>query len=217
MFTGIVEEIGSIEKINRGQKSSKLTIKANKILEDINLGDSICTNGVCLTVTNISNNSFDADVMAETLRKSNLGDLSVGSKVNLERALNLQRRLGGHIVSGHIDGAGQIVSIEREDNAFWVSIKAPSDILRYIVYKGSIAIDGISLTVAYVDNEIFKVSIIPHTKDETTLLSKNINDTVNLECDVLGKYVEKLLGLKSEANKKESSITESFLRENGFF
>lgn len=216
MFTGIVEEIGTIENVDRGLKSSKLTIKASKVLEDINLGDSICTNGVCLTVTDILQGRFIADVMAETLRKSNLGSLKKGSKVNLERALNLERRLGGHIVSGHIDGTGQIVSMEKEDNAVWVSVKASSEILRYIVYKGSIAIDGISLTVAYVDNEIFKVSIIPHTKEETTLLSKSIFESVNLECDVIGKYVEKLLGIKVE-NKNESNITESFLRENGFF
>ncbi|MDZ5000609.1 riboflavin synthase, partial [Clostridium perfringens] len=181
------------------------------------LGDSICTNGVCLTITNISGNTFEADVMAETLRRSNLGQLSIGSKINLERALSLETRLGGHIGSGHIDGTGEIISLVKEDNATWVSIKASSEILKYVVEKGSIAIDGISLTVAYVDNEVFKVSIIPHTGEETILLKKKPGETVNLECDVIGKYVEKLLGLrvKNEAMKKES-ISETFLRENGF-
>ncbi|MGV2686662.1 riboflavin synthase, partial [Clostridium perfringens] len=135
----------------------------NKVLDKTILGDSICTNGVCLTITNISGNTFEADVMAETLRRSNLGQLSIGSKINLERALSLETRLGGHIVSGHIDGTGEIISLVKEDNATWVSIKASSEILKYVVEKGSIAIDGISLTVAYVDNEVFKVSIIPHT------------------------------------------------------
>lgn len=218
MFTGIVEEIGSIVGITKGEKSSKLTIKAKKILENTNLGDSISTNGVCLTVTNINFNTFEADVMSETLTKSNLGILKIGSKVNLERALRLEDRLGGHIVSGHIDGIGQIVSITRDDNAVWITIKAQDIILKYIVYKGSIAIDGISLTVAYVDDKVFKVSIIPHTGENTILLTKNIGETVNLECDVIGKYVEKLLGL--EPTNKESKgdlISIDFLKENGFY
>lgn len=216
MFTGIVEEIGIIEKINKGIKSSKLIIKGNKVLQKTKIGDSICTNGVCLTVCSLNNNTFEADVMAETLRRSNLGNLKAGSKVNLERALTLESRMGGHIVSGHIDGVGEITSMIKEDNAIWVSIKANSEVLKYIVEKGSITIDGISLTVAYVDDEIFKVSIIPHTKDETTLLLKEIHSTVNIECDVIGKYVEKLLGLQKKESNMQSLITESFLIENGF-
>ena len=163
MFTGIIEELGIIQEIKKGSKSSKLLIKANKVLENTKIGDSICTNGVCLTVASLKTNSFEADVMAETLRRSNLGDLKVGSKVNLERALSLQSRLGGHIVSGHIDGTGEIISLIKEDNATWVTIKTINNILRYIVLKGSITIDGISLTVAYVVDKSFKVSIIPHT------------------------------------------------------
>ena len=218
MFTGIIEELGVIQEIKKSSKSSKLLIKANKVLENTNVGDSICTNGVCLTVTNLKANSFEADVMAETLRRSNLGNLNVGSKVNLERALTLQSRLGGHIVSGHIDGTGTIISLIKEDNATWVTIKTTNDILRYIVLKGSITIDGISLTVAYVDENVFKVSIIPHTAQETTLLNKSIGETVNLECDVISKYVEKLMRLATkEENKKNTSLTEDFLRENGFF
>lgn len=217
LFTGIVEEVGEIRGIKKGEKSSILSIKANKVIEDVKLGHSICTNGVCLTVTNIYGNIFDADVMAETLRRSNLGELKVGSKVNLERALSAKGRFGGHIVSGHIDGVGKIVSLEKEDNAIWVTIGAKENILQYIVEKGSIAIDGISLTVAYVDDKIFKVSIIPHTGKETILLSKTIEDTVNLECDVIGKYVEKLLTFQSGKKiEKKDSINEDFLKENGF-
>ncbi len=217
LFTGIVEEVGEIRGIKKGEKSSILSIKANKVIEDVKLGHSICTNGVCLTVTNIYGNIFDADVMAETLRRSNLGELKVGSKVNLERALSAKGRFGGHIVSGHIDGVGKIVSLEKEDNAIWVTIGAKENILQYIVEKGSIAIDGISLTVAYVDDKVFKVSVIPHTGKGTILLSKTIEDTVNLECDVIGKYVEKLLTFQSGKKiEKKDSINEDFLKENGF-
>jgi len=217
VFTGIVEEIGVVQGIKKGEKSSKLVIKANKILEKTILGDSICSNGVCLTVTNLSGNTFEADVMAETLRRSNLGKLAIGSRVNLERALSLEGRLGGHIVSGHIDGVGEVTSLVKEDNATWVTIKATSQVLKYVVEKGSIAIDGISLTVAYVNDEVFKVSIIPHTGEETILLAKKSGDTVNLECDVIGKYVEKLLGLNTVKNEvKSTSISEEFLINNGF-
>ncbi|MBU3811111.1 MAG: riboflavin synthase [Candidatus Niameybacter stercoravium] len=215
MFTGIVEEIGTIESVQKGEKFSVLKIKASKVLEQTQIGDSIATNGVCLTVTHMDEKSFKADVMAETLRKSNLGGLALGERVNLERALSLNSRLGGHIVSGHIDGVGEVVSLVKEDHATWVTIKAPLEILKYVVPKGSITIDGISLTVAYVDEEVFKVSIIPHTKDVTTLLTKKPKDTVNLECDLIGKYVEKLLGFTQETSKP-SLINETFLQENGF-
>lgn len=215
MFTGIIEEVGVIHDIKVGTKESKVTISTEKILEDTKIGDSISTNGVCLTVTNIANKYFQADIMDETFRRSNLGDLSIGSKVNLERALTLKDRLGGHIVSGHIDGTGVISSVKRENNAVWIEVSASKDILRYIVLKGSVTIDGISLTVAYVDNKCFKVSIIPHTGEETTLLNKSTLDKVNLECDILSKYVEKLLGIQNE-EVKSSSINEEFLKNNGF-
>lgn len=217
MFTGIIEEIGIIQEIIKGEKSSVISIKASKILEKTILGDSICVNGVCLTVTKMTKDTFEADVMAETLRKSNIGKLSIGSKVNLERALKLEGRFGGHIVSGHIDGVGEIISLIKEDNATWVTVKTSKDILKYIVMKGSIAIDGISLTVAYIDNEVFKVSIIPHTGGETTLLHKKNGETVNLECDVIGKYIEKFMRLKEESGQiKKQLLDETFLRENGF-
>ncbi len=215
MFTGIVEELGKIKAVQKGEKSSVLTIEASKILENTQLGDSIAVNGVCLTVTAMTENSFSADVMAETMRKSNLGSLSVGSAVNLERALTPLTRMGGHIVSGHIDGTGTITSYAKEDNATWVTVRADSNILKYIVQKGSVAIDGISLTVAYIDDICFKVSVIPHTSQQTTLLSKGVGNTVNLECDVIAKYVEKLLGFK-DADNKENDISLEMLAEYGF-
>ena len=215
MFTGIIEEIGVIKKITKGVNSEKLLIQCNKVLEETKLGDSICTNGVCLTVTDIKDHSFQADVMTETLLRSNLGNLTLGSEVNLERALTLSSRLGGHIVSGHIDGVGKIVSLKRIDNSIEVTIEAKLSILKYIIEKGSITIDGISLTVTYVDNKAFKVCIIPHTGENTILLKKKVGESVNLECDILGKYVERLLSFKVE-EKKKSNISEGFLRENGF-
>lgn len=215
MFTGLIEEIGKVEAVVKAAKSAEITIRARRVLEGVRLGDSICTNGVCLTVTSFGRERFTVDVMAETMRRSNLGRLSSGSEVNLERALSLGDRLGGHMVSGHIDGTGEIIAYEKEDNAVWITIAASSELLRYIVEKGSIAIDGVSLTVAYVDDEVFKVSIIPHTKEMTTLLKKKINDVVNLECDIIGKYVEKLLGTKDETPVKRG-IDLNFLSENGF-
>ena len=217
MFTGIVEEVGTIKEIKKGSKSAILTIKGDVVTKDSKLGDSIAVNGVCLTVTSLSGNIFTSDVMAETMRRTSLGDLSAGSKVNLERAMAANGRFGGHIVSGHIDGTGTIQNFLREDNAVWVTIRAESKIQKYIIEKGSIAIYGISLTVAYVDESCFKVSIIPHTASETTLLSKKVGDVVNLENDVVGKYVEKLLGYRDEKESKHSSgISEDFLIKNGF-
>ncbi len=194
MFTGIVEEVGIIASIRKGAHSCVLTVRAQAVLEDVHVGDSIATNGVCLTVTSFSGNTFSADVMHETLNRSSLGKLRVGSPVNLERAMAADGRFGGHIVSGHIDGVGTIASITEDDNAVWYTIKAPADIVRLIVEKGSIAIDGISLTVASVSTDKFSVSIIPHTRAQTNLASKRVGDIVNLENDCIGKYVERLLG-----------------------
>lgn len=215
MFTGLIEEIGTVKSVIKGVNSAKITITASKILEDIKQGDSISTNGVCLTVTEFTHNSFSVDVMPETMRRSNLKHLKTGSRVNLERALKVGDRFGGHIVSGHIDGVGVITGFQEEDNATWVSIEAPGDILKYVVHKGSIAIDGTSLTVAYVDDKVLKVSIIPLTRDETTILEKNVGDEVNLECDMIGKYVEKLMMIREDIKLKKS-IDMDFLRENGF-
>ena len=215
MFTGLIEEIAEIKSIEKGAKSARITIKATKIMCGTKIGDSVSTNGVCLTVTEFNKSSFSVDVMAETLRCSNLGKLKPGSFVNLERALRVGDRLGGHIVSGHIDGIGTIVDLCIEENATWVSVKTSKDILKYIVHKGSITIDGISLTVAYVDENIFKVSIIPHTKDETTLVIKKMGEEVNIESDMMAKYVEKLLSY-GEIPKEKKSISMDFLEKNGF-
>lgn len=216
MFTGIIEEVGKIKSISMGSSSAVLTIEAAKVLEHTKLGDSIAVNGVCLTVTNLGSNYFTADVMAETIRRSSLGTLKNGSPVNLERAMAADGRFGGHIVSGHVDSMGTIASIVPEDNAIWYTINADAKTLHYIVEKGSIAIDGISLTVAYVDDVCFKVSIIPHTRQETNLTDKKVSDKVNLECDVIGKYVEKLLTPMEVKEEKQSNITEEFLRKYGF-
>lgn len=218
MFTGIVEEMGTISSMEKRNVSAVLTIKAKKVLEHTRIGDSIAVNGICLTVTGMGNGYFTADVMAETLRRSSLGQLLSGSKVNLERAMAADGRFGGHIVSGHIDGTGSIRSIRPEDNAVWVEIDTPAKLLRYIVEKGSIAIDGISLTVATLAEHSFSVSLIPHTGAETTLLQKKPGDLVNLENDIIGKYVERLMqfsGQEEEPEKKEG-ITLDFLAENGY-
>ena len=212
MFTGIIEEIGTIAHIRMGTASCVLTIHAEKILSDIHIGDSSAVNGTCLTVCSFSGNQFSADVMPETMRRTNLGRLSPGSRVNLERAMAADGRFGGHIVSGHIDGTGTVKSFKREDNAVWVTIAASAELLKYIVEKGSIAIDGISLTVARVTAQDFSVSVIPHTGEETTLLARKPRDTVNLECDVVAKYIEKLLG----DAKKKGGITPLFLSEHGY-
>lgn len=207
MFTGIIEEIGKIKQI----QNNILTISAEKILSDMHIGDSIAVNGTCLTVCKFDKTGFSADVMPETLRRTNLGSLKAGSPVNLERAMPANGRFGGHIVSGHIDGTGIISSFKKEKNAVWVQISAKPEILRYIVEKGSIAIDGISLTVAKVSHQNFSVSIIPHTGEETILLKKNSGDMVNLECDIIAKYIEKLCGIK-----QSESISKDFLAEHGF-
>lgn len=223
MFTGIVEEIGTVVSISQGAKAAKMTLQGNLIFEDMHIGDSIAVNGVCLTVTEKTSNTFIVDVMPETLRRSSLGKLSKGSKVNMERAMAANGRFGGHIVSGHIDGTGEIESFVKEDNAVWVTIKASSKLLKYIIEKGSITIDGISLTVAYVDNRCFKVSLIPHTAANTTLLTKKAGDIVNLENDIVGKYIDKLMHFDSSENSEASNTKEEsggismeFLSQNGF-
>ncbi len=193
MFTGIVEEVGRVVSIRKGAHSCVLTVQASEVLSDVHLGDSIATNGVCLTVTDFTRTTFSADVMHETLNRSSLGALRPGSVVNLERAMLAGGRFGGHIVSGHIDGTGVIRAVKEDDNAVWYTIEAPRDIILYVVEKGSIAIDGISLTVARVDANTFSVSIIPHTRAQTNLASKRSGDVVNLENDIIGKYVGRLL------------------------
>ena len=214
MFTGIVEEMGVIRSIRRGAHSAVLSIGAETVLSDLKLGDSVAVNGVCLTATSVDSGGFTADVMHETLNRSSLGALVPGSPVNLERAMAAGGRFGGHIVSGHIDGTGTITERRRDDNAVWYTVSAPA-LLRYIVEKGSVAIDGISLTVASVAADRFSVSVIPHTAAVTVLGRKRPGDIVNLETDIIGKYVEKLLR-PAEDTAPKGGISLEFLMENGF-
>lgn len=216
MFTGIIEEIGTIVSVQKGAASARLTIKAGIIFEDMKLGDSIAVNGVCLTVMAFSQNTFSADVMNETLSRSGLGRLSFGSRVNLERAMPANGRFGGHIVSGHIDGIGEIVKKERDDNAVWITVSASEQIMKYVVEKGSVSVDGVSLTVARTSEKNFAVSIIPHTGNATILLEKRRGDTVNLEIDMIGKYIERFLRGDPQHDRTKSKITYDFLANAGF-
>lgn len=220
MFTGIIEEIGAVQAIKQGARSSILTLAGTKIFDDLKLGDSVAVNGVCLTVSTLTGSSFSADVMHETLQRSSLGQLKQGGKVNMERAMPANGRFGGHIVSGHIDGVGTIAEITRDDNAIRYTVRAPREILRFIVTKGSIAIDGISLTVATLTETDFAVSIIPHTARETVLSLRKVGDVVNLENDVIGKYVERFLSQPAAppTNPEPTSqtITAEYLIRNGF-
>lgn len=216
MFTGIIEEKGTVKKLHFQGTSGQITIKASKVLEGTKLGDSIAVNGICLTVTSLQPDGFTADVMAETVRRSSLSTVKSGDFVNLERAMLAGGRFGGHIVSGHIDGTGRIISMVREENAVWVEIETIEAIQALIVEKGSICIDGISLTVAAVTDQTFKVSVIPHTGAETTLLQKKKGDLVNLENDVVGKYVQRLLQggaptIYDAPEKNKSGITMDML------
>ena len=205
MFTGIIEELGKVKQMGNG----KIEIGCEKILEDVKMGDSISVNGICLTVTKFDKTNFSADVMPETLRRTSLENLKIGDEVNLERALKLSDRLGGHIVSGHIDGAGKIKSMTPEGNAIIVKVSADKNILRHIVDKGSVALDGMSLTVVKVTGSEFSVSLIPHSRDVTNFKHKKVGSAVNIETDVIAKYVEKLIYMRTE-------IDEEFLFENGF-
>ena len=215
MFTGIIEEVGIVKEVRHSGNTSFIRIGAHKILEDIRTGDSIAVNGVCLTVTQYDSSSFRADVMNETLSRSSLGELSAGSRVDLERAMAAGGRFGGHIVSGHIDGTGTVTDIRNDGIAVWYTIAAPENILRYVVEKGSVAIDGISLTVARVSSSGFSVSIIPHTAANTVLADRKKGDTVNLENDIIAKYVEKLLK-PAENTVSSGGVTMELLAGSGF-
>lgn len=216
MFTGIVEEVGTVRRVGGGT----LSIDAEEILTDVRLGDSIAVNGVCLTVTSFDKNHFEADVMPETVRRTSLAELRKGSPVNLERALTLASRLGGHIVSGHIDGVGTVAGLRQEGNALLLTVAAAPALLRGIVEKGSVALDGISLTVAAVTEETFTVSLIPHTREVTNLRAKRTGSRLNIETDIIGKYVEKLMTAKdtghAEAADGRNGITPELLARYGF-
>jgi riboflavin synthase len=212
MFTGIIEERGTIRSVSHGTSFSRLAVRAVKVLEGLKTGDSISVNGVCLTVTEFGPGGFMADTMPETLRRTNLGELKSGSRVNLERALRLSDRIGGHLVTGHIDGTGKIASRWEEGNALWLKVTAGPDIMRYLADKGSVALDGVSLTISSSDARSFSVSVIPHTKEMTTLPGKGVGDPVNIECDLLAKYTEKLM----KAGSPGSRIDMDFLARNDF-
>ncbi|HWP96221.1 MAG TPA: riboflavin synthase [Syntrophomonadaceae bacterium] len=214
MFTGIIEELGRVLRLKTGGPSGQISVQAQKILEDVKLGDSIAVNGVCLTVVEFDKSSFTADVMPETIAKTTLRLLKHGDPVNLERALRLSDRLGGHLVQGHVDAVGSIALKEKLDIAIIYRIKAPTSLLTFIVPKGSIAVDGISLTVVDVFPDSFTVSLIPHSAQQTVLGSKNTGDMVNLESDIIGRYVERLM--KHESGGQESAVNINFLAENGF-
>ncbi|OZI12984.1 riboflavin synthase [Bacillaceae bacterium SAS-127] len=214
MFTGIIEEIGTVENVKAGAQSLELAIKANTALEDMKLGDSIAVNGVCLTVTSFTATYFTADVMPETFHATSLRVLIRGSKVNLERAMAANGRFGGHFVSGHIDGVGTIVSKKRVENALYIDIEFLEAYAHYFLHKGSVALDGTSLTIFAVDDKKLTISLIPHTQEETILAEKNIGDPVNIECDLLAKYIERMLGQKKE--EKPSTITMDLLEKHGF-
>ena len=216
MFTGIVEELGIVRALRLLPKSGELTLEGKKVLNGTQIGDSIAINGVCLTVIRLRDSEFTVDVMAETLAKTNLTELKSGSHVNLERALQLQTRLGGHLVSGHVDGVGSIRRIVPWGIAQVYEINAPPALLLYMLPKGSIAIDGISLTIIDVEADYFTVSLIPHTFKETTLGLKGIDATVNLETDLIGKYVARFMGLNTTSVKNKQDLSLGFLAEHGF-
>jgi riboflavin synthase len=212
MFTGIIEEIGTVRSVKAGTRSATIVIGANRVIEDMKIGDSINTDGICLTVTAFSGDTFTVDVMPETMKRSGLQGIKAGTRVNLERALRLSDRLGGHLVSGHGDDTGKILNKRVDENATWLTIGAGKNVLKYIVEKGSVALDGISLTVARVDERSFEVSIIPHTRSETTLVDKNPGQRVNIECDMIAKYLEKL----QQTDTKKNTLDLGFLTEQGF-
>lgn len=219
MFTGLVEEVGVLVSVTGSEQASRLVIRAQRVLEDVRIGDSIAVNGICLTVTAHTSSQFSVDVMPETLNKTSLRQLRPGQPVNLERAMRLGDRFGGHIVSGHVDGTGSVLSRQPHANAVLFRIEAGPQLFKYVIPRGSICIDGISLTVVDVEDNSFSVSIIPHTLAETSLRDRRPGDLVNLEADVIGKYVERLLGCRSLSERTEAKPTGlslAFLQENGF-
>lgn len=216
MFTGIIEEVGSIEQMKQTGAAIVMTISSKKILADVHLGDSIAINGVCLTVTSFDKVRFSVDVMPETVKATSLRHLNRGSKVNLERAMAAGGRFGGHFVSGHVDGIGEIINKHKQDNAIYYEIKVSEALMSYIIMKGSIAIDGTSLTVFGITENTFTISIIPHTISETIIGAKGPGDIVNIECDMVGKYIEKFIQQRFESGKKNSTLTGNFLEEHGF-
>jgi riboflavin synthase len=215
MFTGIIEEMGAIAAIEKALAGTRLTILASIVMGDLKIGDSVSVNGVCLTAVSRGDRDFSVEVSPETLSVTTLGGMGVGTPVNLERAMKLNERIGGHLVAGHVDGVGAIRSRHQEGNTIVLTIGAPPEILRYCVTKGSITVDGISLTINDVTDRGFGVAIIPHTAKVTTLGLKQVNDSVNLESDLIGKYVERLLQERSQLPKPTISIDKDYLQKQG--
>jgi riboflavin synthase len=215
MFTGIIEEIGVVDRIMQQGEAIQLTLQASKILDDVKLGDSISVNGVCLTVTSFDKQKFSVDIMPETVRATSLQLLRKGSYVNLERAMAAGGRFGGHFVSGHVDGIGTIVKKQRVSNAVYYEIEMPENLRRFVLLKGSICVDGTSLTVFGTTDKTLTISLIPHTLSETVLGSKDAGDIVNLECDMLAKYIEQFVNSR-EKRAQKSNLSEGFLREHGY-
>ncbi|NMH70344.1 riboflavin synthase [Bacillus sp. RO3] len=216
MFTGIIEEIGSIERMKKSSSSMELTIAASSILEDVHIGDSISVNGVCLTVTSFNSRQFQVDVMPETFEGTTLKILSYGSKVNLERAMAANGRFGGHFVNGHVDGIGKILRIEKVENAWYMDIAIPEEQIHLFIMKGSVAIDGTSLTVFDVKHHSITISLIPQTRGDTVLGSKKVGDSVNIECDVMAKYFHRFYEAKEQSKSNSNSLSYEFLSQNGF-
>jgi riboflavin synthase len=213
MFTGIVEELGTISSMTQSGEAMKLTISAKQILSDVKLGDSIAVNGICLTVTTFTTTSFTVDAMPETMKATSLRMLKPSAKVNLERAMAANGRFGGHFVTGHIDGIGTILTKKQHYNAIYYKIAISDELLRYCLHKGSVAVDGTSLTIFDIDESSITISLIPHTVSESIIGEKKAGDIVNIECDMIGKYIERFI---SKPVKRTDSMTESFLQENGF-
>lgn len=217
MFTGIVEEIGTVTRLSRSGKGYDLAVQAKVVLGDSKLGDSICVNGVCLTVTQFWDGGFTVGVSPETRAVTNLMDLKAGSRVNLERSVTPTSRLGGHFVQGHVDAVGTISRFRTDEDALWVTIDFPADLMRYIVQKGYITLDGTSLTVVDVYESSFTVQLVAYTQTEIILPMKKVGDLINVEVDVLGKYVEKMLGhQRAQSDHPKSAITADFLAQNGY-
>lgn len=215
MFTGIIEEVGTIRDVRQSGEAMEMVVESKRIVTDAQLGDSIAVNGVCLTVTKFTEESFSVDIMPETVRATSLRGLTKGDKVNLERAMSAKGRFGGHIVSGHVDGIGTILSKKREHNAVYYRIGVKQHLRKYMIEKGSVAVDGTSLTIFAVDKESFTISIIPHTLDETIIGLKGVGNIVNIECDMVGKYIEQFI-VQRFSTDTTSSLTESFLAEHGY-
>ncbi len=213
MFTGLIEEVGIVKDTSNKGDNIRLSIAASKIMDDIDLGSSIAIDGTCLSVVKYSNKTFEVDVSEETVKKTTTGGFKTGRKINLERSIKIGSRLGGHFVTGHIDGIGEINKFDKSDAGAYLGIKAPKDLIKYMVYKGSVAIDGISLTIANVNSDSITIALIPHTIEMTNLKEKSIGDKVNIECDIIGKYIERFVNYQVSQGEK---INREFLMANGF-